>query len=83
MQSNDDLDLTFAENEENNRAPGLLTILIVVLVIVSLIGTLVWPIIYDFTRSYRLPPTPTAPFLQEAYRQEKSAQAGAFFLPVP
>lgn len=65
MQPYEDLENAVAEEEEE-RQPGLLTILIVLLVIISLIGTLIWPIIYDFTRSYRSTPTPPSPLLQEA-----------------
>ncbi len=66
MTSQDD-ELT-PDLPESNR-PRPLAIIITLLVLLAMLTSLVWPLLYAGPR-HRPTPTPTPPFLQEAYAIE-------------
>lgn len=54
-----------SESLEDDKKPGLLTIIILFVLLLAMVASLMWPLLSrPVIRHYR--PTPTSPFLQEA-----------------
>jgi len=67
MQTIDESPDTLADlpEEPDNNKPNLVTIVILLLHIVAMLTSLIWPLVRQSVR-YRVIPTPTPLFLQEA-----------------